>query len=274
MGAAAPIAGPIAGAVIGGMMSKGGGTQTINSDPWGPAQGQLRFGLSELDRIYGRPAPFYQTPMMGPFGSTMQRAYGTGNPWTPGAGTIRPQQPIPTTPTGPLTPAPNPVQEYGLLDPAAAELMRTIQGERVGQNPYLEDVIRRASADVNSQFAGMGRYGSGAHMDQLFSKAAAPIRYEDYARERANQLAAVQAAPGFEMAPYQLYGAQQAAPYEGIRNYLDLVGNIGRGGGSQSSPIYNNPLAGALGGGLLGYQLSSGGKTQQAKTAPAGSFFP
>lgn len=156
-----------------------------------------------------------------------------------------------------LGPVSSSVQEYGLVDPAAQELLATIQGQRLFQNPNLDEVIRRASADVNSQFAGMGRYGSGAHADALFSRAAAPIRYADYAQERANQLTAVGQAPGFEMVPFQLHSARTAAPYEGIRNYLDLLNPIARGGSQQSSPIYRNPLAGALGGAAGGAALGS-----------------
>lgn len=244
-------------------MGKSSGSQTVSQDPWGPAQGNLKLGLSELARIYGGGgmAPtreqFTTAPTYGGPGSYQQ---GTGA-WMPGT----------TSPGGfdqggydralaayqAHGAQATPVHEYGLLDPAAAQLMSTIRGDNLFSNPNLDEVIRRASTDVNSQFERGSRYGSGSHMDQLFSQAAAPLRYQDYSRERQNQLSAVQAAPGFEMAPYQLYSARQAAPYEGVRNFLDLSNQVAGRGGTQSSPIYRNPLAGAAGGAALGAGIGS-----------------
>lgn len=250
-------------------MGKKSGTQTVSQAPWGPTQGGLQFAMSELDRLYGRPMSSgsnnaFDTGRLGGGFFGGNRQFGmlpryTGDPRSGSSvASFMPfPQSQPTQPQSSPAPAPSPVQEYGLVDPAAAELLATIRGDRLNQNPYLDEVIRRASADVNSQFAGMGRYGSGAHMDSLFTRAAGPIRYADYAQERANQLAAIQAAPGFEMAPFQLHAARTAAPYEGIRNYLELLNPIARGGSEQSTPIYRNPMAGAVGGALGGAALGS-----------------
>lgn len=270
-------------------MGKESGTQTQSRAPWGPAQSSLIFGLNELNRIYGQqtgrsvpaqaqtsfngfgfnPAPYAN--VWQPNGWGMAPGVSAGVPgyqWR-----RQPTQPVQTPSSGPQTPFS--IDEFGLLDPAAQELKATIGGQRFNQNPALSmnnqfenDVIARAMNDVNSVFEGQGRYGSGAQLDTLFTKAAAPIRYQnfndvrnltnaDYARERQNQLAAVQAAPGFEMAPYQLFSARQAAPYEGLRNYLGLANAVAGQGGEASQPIYKNPLAGALGGGLAGAGLST-----------------
>lgn len=252
-------------------MGKQSGTQTQSKAPWGPAQGSLMFGLNELNRIYGN-----QTGRMAPATNAMNVFGFTPNPaaaaisgyqdprsfFGMGGGTVRQQPQQPQQPQqfqqAPAQTNPFSVQEFGLLDPAAQELKATISGERLnGQNPYLEDVIARSMNDVNSIFEGKGRYGSGAQLDTLFTKAAAPIRYANYATERQNQLNAVQAAPGFEMAPYQLYSARQAAPYEGLRNYLGLANAVAGQGGESSQPIYKNPLSGALGGAALGAGLGS-----------------
>lgn len=239
-------------------MGKESGTQTQSRAPWGPAQASLQFGLNELNRIYGqqtgRSIPTQAQTNFNGFGynpAPVINAFGIQSPIRP---TSQPQVPqssssLPTTPFS--------IDEFGLLDPAAQELKATITGQRFNQNPYLEDVIARARSGVNSIFEGSGRYGSGSHLDQLFTKAEAPIRYQNYATERQNQLNAVQAAPGFEMAPYQLYSARQAAPYEGLRNYLGLANSIAGQGGDQSQPIYKNPLAGALGGAALGAGVGS-----------------
>ena len=256
-------------------MGKKSSAQTVDQSPWGPTQGSLKYALSELDRLYGRPAQHSQTRIPNFASGQIDNSVVGGNAALLPMLGLEPAMPAvlsspmsgSPSPSQVASPVASPVQEYGLIDPAAAELMATIKGERMFQNPNLDEVIRRASADVNSQFEGMGRYGSGAHLDQLFSRAAAPIRYQDYATERANQLNAVQAAPGFEMAPFQLYSARTAAPYEGIKNYLDLLNPIARGGSQQSSPIYRNPLAGALGGGLAGYTLGGAAGSAYAGSA-------
>lgn len=153
-------------------------------------------------------------------------------------------------------------QPYDLTSPAAAEYAKLISGEYLTNNPYLDDVIRRSMRDVNSQFEGGSRYGSGAHMDALFSSAAAPLRYQDYSRERSNQIQAVTNAPAFQ-------GAVAMAPYSGINAYLDTVLPIARGGQQQTSPIYSNPLAGAAGGALAGAALAPAGASFMGSAATA-----
>lgn len=264
-------------------MGKSSGTNTVtqNSAPWAPAVPALQFGLSELNRAYTQ-NPYY-TPS-----AAMPGLSGTAptQPMAPrprfifnagqGGWIPVPAQPSMPSRTGLQPPsssaAPLNIPSYGLTAPAADVLRGTIRGDYLNGNPYLDQVVQRAMQDVNSQFERSGRYGSGAQMDALFSSAVAPLRYQDYNNERARQLAAVSAAPGFDLAPYQMYSAQVAAPYEGIRNYLGLANEVaGRGGTtSQSSPIYNNPLAGALGGAALGAGL--GAMTATPAAAAAGGI--
>ena len=163
--------------------------------------------------------------------------------------------------------------DYGMTALAAPQLQRTISGDMMLNNPYLTDVIQRAMNDVNSQFERGSRYGSGAHMDTLFTKAAAPFRYSNYQQERQNQLAAVQAAPGFDQSAYNLYSSQVAAPYENVRNYAGIAGGIGGQGGEQTSPIYKNQLAGALGGAALGAGVgtAAGATSLMGTAATAGA---
>lgn len=244
-------------------MAKQGGTNTVTQDaaPWAAAQPALMFGLQELNRAYGQ-NPYYTGPAPGMTQpQPVQPSRGLGGMLRR---TLQTPQ-IMSVPQG----EPFNVPDYGLIDPALAELRATVSGERLDNNPFLEDVIRLAGADVNSQFAGYGRYGSGAHAQELFSSVAAPIRYGNYDAERQRQLAAINQAI---MTPYQLYGAEVAAPYEGIRNYLDLVNPIARSGGTQTQnqPIYRNPLAGVIGGGLAGAGL--GAATASPAAAAAGGI--
>lgn len=152
--------------------------------------------------------------------------------------------------------------ELNLVNSAATELQRTINGDRFGSNPYLEAMIQRAGADVNSQFSGMGRYGSGAHIDQLLSRAALPIRYQNYAQERQNQLNAVQQAEGMNQSVL-------GEPYGPLREYLSTIAPFAGAGGTQSSPIYRNQAAGALGGAAAAGGLASSAGLFGSATAAA-----
>src|SRR6185436_15443053 len=105
----------------------------------------------------------------------------------------RPQQQVDQTPFDPSQ-----VSGYNLWAPAEEEMMRTISGDYLdGSNPYLDAVIARARAGVNSNFAGMSRYGSGSHIDQVMTQAEAPIRYQDYSNERGRQERAIGNLPAF-----------------------------------------------------------------------------
>jgi hypothetical protein len=245
-------------------MGKKSGTQQTSNAPWDAAQPSLKFGLSELNRIYSggaptreqftrnvAPTPFRQG-MSGYQGFTLQNPFGNQNQYQ--NQTTFDQAGYDQAMSAFQAQTPFSVNDYGMIDPAMQEIAATVRGDRFNQNPYMDDVIARSMQDVNSQFQRSGRYGSGAHMDQLFTEAAAPIRYANYDAERQRQLAAAQMAP---MLPYQLHSAQQAAPYEGIRNYLDLVNPIAGQGGQASQPIYKNQGAGVLGGAMSGAALGS-----------------
>ncbi len=74
-------------------------------------------------------------------------------------------------------------------------LMSTASGGMLGGNPYLDSVLntatQKAADKVNSQFAGAGRYGSGAHTGVLGDTLGAietNARMQNYDTERARQL--------------------------------------------------------------------------------------
>lgn len=171
----------------------------------------------------------------------------------------------------------------------------TIRGQYLNANPYLEGAIDAASRPVvanfqravqpgiASGFAQAGRFGGGAHQNAMTSAQEALARqlgdistgmsYDNYARERQNQLAAAaQAGDIFAqqfMAPQVLarMGAlrdnrrmaqvdyNNRAPIERISGYQNIIG--GNYGGTSSSPMYRNVGAGALGGAMTGAQLGS-----------------
>jgi hypothetical protein len=145
-----------------------------------------------------------------------------------------------------------------LPDAGANQLLSTIQGDYLMGNPYIDEVIRRSMADVNSQFQGSGRYGSGAWQDALM-RGAGGIRYANYSGERQNQLNAVQQAPAYSLYPYQLYKQQLESVYDPLAIYTDLATRYGNVGvqGQSTEPLYRNTGAGIIGGAAAGAGLAS-----------------
>lgn len=89
--------------------------------------------------------------------------------------------------------------QYGMesLRDVQGYLTPYASGEMLGQNPYLDEVLRRSMADAadatNAQFSSAGRYGSGAHAGALGTRLGgieADARMQDYWRQQQNQLGA------------------------------------------------------------------------------------
>lgn len=158
-------------------------------------------------------------------GTTSGSATATKNPWeaaTPLLGTILDNAQKYGADTSMFTPSfsdatknaaqsfinlgTNPTAQQGLLPSLISgaqqgfgtgnqTLMTTASGGMLGSNPYLDSVLASASqkaADkVNSQFAGAGRFGSGAHTGVLGDTLGAietNARMQNYDTERARQL--------------------------------------------------------------------------------------
>lgn len=96
-------------------------------------------------------------------------------------------------------------QAYGLLtngasgQPGYGTLAATANGNMIGRNPEFNGMVSRAveaaRPSIDSQFAGAGRLGSGAHANAMASTAtnlAGNLAYGDYQQERSNQLGAAQ----------------------------------------------------------------------------------
>lgn len=173
---------------------------------------------------------------------------------------------------------------------ASSLLGRTLDGDFLGGNPYLAAAMGRAADAVrpvlDAQFAGAGRYGSGAHARALagaLADAASDIAYRDYSQERQNQLAALAAVPELAAEDYRdiarlaEVGAarEQAAqqeiddararhdfaqmePWERLARYAQLVtGNYGSTT-TVAMPTQRRPLGeGILGGATAGATLGS-----------------
>lgn len=110
-----------------------------------------------------------------------------------------------------------------LVPAAQQQLLNTIQGQYLGQNPYLTGALQpafdaaqrqyeSATNQALSNFSRAGRYGSGAMQGALGQAAgeyaraltgtSGQIAYQNYADERAKQQAALAAAPGMAAEDY------------------------------------------------------------------------
>lgn len=155
----------------------------------------------------------------------------------------------------------------------------TARGDFLDGSPGLDSAISRALDPVQdriqSQFARAGRLGSGANQEVLqrgLSDAASNIAYQDYARERQNQLAAQQNLAGLQQAQFgtalQGLGAAQAIGAENIGRQLAGADRSARlreaGFGTQLSGL--NAL-GALSGQDLARQMSGASALSAADQA-------
>lgn len=172
-----------------------------------------------------------------------------------------------------------------LVGAAQGQLASTIGGQYLSGNPFFQGAFTPAAeaaqtafnkgvGDISSAASKAGRYGVNAATQNLFggnantfAKAltgtAGQLAYQNYADERARQLAATGAAPGMAAADYadidRLMTAGQF-PQQNLSSFLSSVyGNpISRfGSTTQTSPYYTNPTANALGLGLLGAQFAT-----------------
>jgi hypothetical protein len=163
--------------------------------------------------------------------------------------------------------------------PLMQQAQQNAMGSLSGQiNPALQGMIQQAQSQlrpgIDAQFAGAGRYGSGAHANAMASAAtdaATRLAYQDYNNS-------MQMAPGLAQQDYfdigqlaqvgqtreqqagaelqsqiQKFYEQQQAPVNALQRYAALVsgGNVG-GTTTNTQPIYSNPLMSAAGLGLGG----------------------
>lgn len=262
-------------------MSGGGGTNTVTRTELDPTmRPYVQYGLSEAQRLYQTPnVPQYYPGQtyIGPSQQTQtaleaaQTRATMGNPLVPAA-----QQQLLGTIQGNFLGA-NPYLEAA-LQPAFGAAQRQFES---------------ATNQALSNFSRAGRYGSGAMQGALtniggeFGRAltgtAGQLGYANYADERARQMAATQMAPamaaqdyadiqrlanvGQQTEAYQEMALQDAinrfnfaqqAPYARLQSFLS--GAYGAPSGMQQvTPVYRNPLGGAIGGALAGQAI--GGQT-------------
>lgn len=161
-------------------------------------------------------------------------------------------------------------------------MLATARGDYLdpSRNPAFQgmvtNAINAARPSVDAAFASTGRLGSGAHAN-AFSDAAlnasTSLAYQDYGRERQNQMAALNSLPGMGMmgttaalqgggmqdaysqalidAERERYDFGQNRDYAKIANYMQLIGSPT--GGSQTTTVSGgggNPMLQAAGAGI------------------------
>lgn len=129
------------------------------------------------------------------------------------------------------------------------------------QNPYIQSVLSQLnqgiSDNVNSQFAGAGRYGSDAYAGELAKQTAnadSNILYQNYSDELNRMGTAAQQAGATNVANNGLLtaglGTAAALPYTGSNALANSLGALFSGGTQHSTQTGQDPIWGAIGAGL------------------------
>lgn len=228
-------------------------TNTINTDPWKPAQPYLKDVMGSAQGLY-RSGPSMVAPQNQTLLSGYQNTIDTANNFNP-----------------------------ALTNSAQRQMQSTINGDYMNNNPYLDATFDRMKGKVvdgvNSQFSSAGRYGSGAHngiLGESLGNLATDVYGSNYRTERQNQLNAAQLAPQMD-AQYQgmMFNNANAitdvgqniqdydnmaamSPYEKLQFYSNIING---GGGMGSNQTQTTPggsrVGGVLGGAGSGFALGN-----------------
>ena len=236
--------------------SEPSGTTVVNTitDPPAFQQPFLQRGFEGAETLFDTPRRFFPNSTVIPFSNQTQAGLGAQEARAVGG--------------SPLNVA------------AGNQIQRTLQGDFLNaENPAFQALSDRVSRDVgsrvNSQFSGGGRYGSGLHAEALtrgLGDVLAPLQFQNYSQERANQLAAAQFAPQLAQEDFRdisalrdvgvaregQAGAElqdqidrfnfgETEPRSRVSEFLAQVGG-GQFGNQQTttSPIFSNPAASGI----------------------------
>jgi hypothetical protein len=186
---------------------------TATSAPPSYAQPFLTRGLERAEEVYNTPREYFPGQTFVDFSPTTQTALDrgearamAGSPLVSGAQNFV-----------------NTAMQGGFLNPAAAMLQGTAQGDYLDSgNPYLSAALQPAIDQIQGQFSQAGRLGSGANMSAMTS-ALAPVYAQNYATERANQLAAQRSIGDLAQTDFaNRAGAASMAPGMAAEDYTDV----------------------------------------------------
>jgi hypothetical protein len=199
------------------------------NDPWAPAQPYILKGLDQSSKVFDQ-----QQPDLNKYGGMQRDTYGRV---APGA-------------------------EQGILG-AQGLVNRTLSGDYLNGNPYLDKMLGQTREDttnaVNGQFESSGRYGSGMHAAILareIAKAEDAARYQNYAAERQNQIAAVGQASGLMGGSQSLLNNAAELPWIGVGALNGNVRQASNGYGTTTqtaTPSWGSLLMQAAANGAAAY---------------------
>lgn len=157
-----------------------------------------------------------------------------------------------------------------LVNKAKEQYGKTIEGDYLNANPYLDESVNRAlgqtRAAVNANFQG-DNFGNSAHQEWLGNKladTAFPYYMNAYESERGRQLNAALSAPTVADAPLsQLEKAgslETNQPWDILARYQAAISGPYGGSTEGTQPVYGgSDSANLLGLGMLGYGAWKGG---------------
>jgi hypothetical protein len=211
------------------------------------------------------------------------------------------------------------MQGNPLIPAAQQQTLANIQGAYLGGNPFFQGAFQPAAraaqqsfydamSGIGSRASAAGRYGSGSmqelenramgQLSQSLADTAGQLAYQNYADERARQMAAMGAAPEMAAADYgdiqrlmtvgqaqesyqqaalqdaiNRFNYEQNLPSAKLQQFLSAAYGSPMGGITTSVvPQYSNQFANVLGGGVAGYALSGGNPYATAGGAAAGGL--
>ena len=183
-------------------------TTKTNTDPWKPAQPYILQNLKNQQHVYDS-----QQPQLEGYAKNQRDTYGR---LAPGA-------------------------EAGIVG-AQGVVNHELDGSNLNGNPYIDGIWNRVSQDttnnVNSQFEGAGRYGSGDHAQILARELASAhnnLLYQNYNNERTNQVNAVGQASGLMSGAQGLLNNAAELPWTGVNASTGNVRQASNGYGTTTT---------------------------------------
>lgn len=206
------------------------------NEPWKPAQRYILDNLQQTQQVFQT-----QQPILEQNSRLAQEAY---KQLAPGA--FGPNQ---------------------LVTDGQGFLSRTLAGDYLDSNPYLDsyvgDVLGDVGDNVRAEFSQAGRYGSGYNQSILareLGRASTAIRGQEYGNERNRQMQAAGMVPSLRQAEYigvqpalSLLSESSTIPWTGVAAYNGGIRQASQGYG-QTTTTQNMGLGGAL---ALGAQVGS-----------------
>lgn len=140
-----------------------------------------------------------------------------------------------------------------------SNLSATANGDYLNNNPHLSEMFSSMSGDVtdavNSAMSGAGRTGDPVHTAQLtkeLGKLGSSIYYDNYSKERQNQLGAggqlgsfLSTAIGQTPGVYDFGNADLDAVWKNLARYSEMARGVGGMGGTSTGTQPDNSASGA-----------------------------